>query len=56
MDKLSPKIKIGCSKCKGLDLEISQFTNFNFSEGRSAKVTSIIKTSSQKSSKVVSLF
>ena len=45
--RLSPKIKIGCSKCnkiKDEDLEISA-GGFKLSTPKSTKVTSIIKSS-----------
>lgn len=55
--KLSPKIKIGCSKCNGIQLEDLDLSSigFNVSASPSKKITSIV-SKSKKSSKVISLF
>lgn len=55
-NKLSPNVKLGCSKCGGLSLDTSG-SGFKFSEVKTAKVETIIATSKHKKpSKVVSLF
>ena len=55
-NKLSPNVKLGCSKCRGLSLDTSG-SGFKFSEAKTTKVETIIATSKRnKSSKVVSLF
>lgn len=57
-NKLSPNVKLGCSKCGGLSLDTSG-SGFKFSEVKTTKtkVETIIATSKHKKpSKVVSLF
>ena len=55
-NKLSPNVKLGCSKCGGLSLDTSG-SGFKFSEAKTTKVETIVATSKRnKSSKVVSLF
>ena len=55
-NKLSPNVKLGCSKCGGLSLDTSG-SGFKFSEAKTTKVETIIATSKRKkASKVVSLF
>ena len=55
-NKLSPNVKLGCSKCGGLSLDTSG-SSFKFSETKTTKVETIIATSKhKKTSKVVSLF
>ena len=55
-NKLSPNVKLGCSKCGGLSLDTSD-SGFKFSETKTTKVETIVATSKRnKSSKVVSLF
>ena len=55
-NKLSPNVKLGCSKCGGLSLDTSG-SGFKFSEAKTTKVETIIATSKRKKpSKVVSLF
>ena len=55
-NKLSPNVKLGCSKCGGLSLDTSG-SGFKFSEAKTTKVETIIATSKRKkTSKVVSLF
>jgi hypothetical protein len=55
MNKLSPKIKLGCPKC-GNSLELDT-TSFNFNFKFENKITTIThKKNSKKSSKVISLF
>ena len=55
-NKLSPNIKLGCSKCGGLSLDTSG-SGFKFSEAKTTKVETIVATSKRKkTSKVVSLF
>ena len=55
-NKLSPNVKLGCSKCGGLSLDTSG-SGFKFSEAKTTKVETIVATSKHnKSSKVVSLF
>lgn len=53
--KLSPKIKVGCTKCNGIQLEDLDFSSVNFKVSPSKKVTSIV-AKPKKSSKVISLF
>ena len=53
--KLSPKIKVGCSKCNGIQLEDLDFSSVNFKVSPSNKVSSIV-SKPKKSSKVISLF
>lgn len=53
--KLSPKVKLGCSKCNGIQLEDLDFSTSNFKFSPSKKVTSIV-SKPKKSSKVISLF
>ena len=53
--KLSPKIKVGCSKCNGIQLEDLDFSSINFKVSPSNKVTSIV-SKPKTSSKVISLF
>ena len=53
--KLSPKVKLGCSKCNGIQLEDLNFSTSNFKFSPSKKVTSIV-SKPKKSSKVISLF
>ena len=55
-NKLSPNVKLGCSKCGGLSLDTSG-SGFKFSEAKTTKVETIVATSKRKkTSKVVSLF
>lgn len=55
-NKLSPNVKLGCSKCGGLSLDTSG-SGFKFSEAKTTKVETIITSSKRKkTSKVVSLF
>ena len=55
-NKLSPNVKLGCSKCGGLSLDTSG-SGFKFSEAKTTKVETIMATSKRKkTSKVVSLF
>ena len=56
MKKLSPKIKLGCSKC-GNSLELDTI-DFNFNFKFENKVTTITgrNNNNKKSSKVISLF
>ena len=54
-NKLSPKVKLGCSKCIGIQLEDLDFSTSNFKFSPSNKVTSIV-SKPKKSSKVISLF
>ena len=55
-NKLSPNVKLGCSKCGGLSLDTSG-SSFKFSEAKTTKVETIVATSKHnKSFKVVSLF
>ena len=55
-NKLSPNVKLGCSKCRGLSLDTSG-SGFKFSEAKTTKVETIVATSKhKKTSKVVSLF
>lgn len=55
-NKLSPKIKLGCSKCGNkIEMDDLNFYTGNFELSKSSKVTSLNKTSN-KSSKVKSLF
>ena len=54
-NKLSPKIKLGCSKCNGISDEDLNLGTGNFRLSKENKVTSIV-SKSKKSSKVVSLF
>ena len=55
-NKLSPNVKLGCSKCGGLSLDTSG-SSFKFSETKTTKVETIRATSKhKKTSKVVSLF
>lgn len=55
-NKLSPNVKLGCSKCGGLSLDTSG-SGFKFSEAKTTKVETIVATSKcKKTSKVVSLF
>ena len=53
--KLSPKSKVGCSKCNSIQLEDLDFSSVNFKVSPSNKVTSIV-SKPKKSSKVISLF
>lgn len=54
-NKLSPKVKLGCPKCGGIQLEDLDFSTSNFKFSPSKKVTSIV-SKPKKSSKVISLF
>lgn len=54
-NKLSPKVKIGCSKCNGISDEDLNIGTGNFKLSKENKVTSIV-SKTKKSSKVVSLF
>ena len=55
-NKLSPNVKLGCSKCGGLSLDTSG-SGFKFSEAKTTKVETIMAISKRKKpSKVVSLF
>ena len=55
-NKLSPNVKLGCSKCGGLSLDTSG-SGFKFSEAKTTKAEIIVATSKRKkTSKVVSLF
>lgn len=55
-NKLSPNVKLGCSKCGGLSLDTSGI-GFKISEPKTTKVETIVATSKRKKpSKVVSLF
>ena len=55
-NKLSPNVKLGCSKCGGLSLDTSG-SGFKISEPKTTKVETIVATSKRKKpSKVVSLF
>ena len=55
-NKLSPNVKLGCSKCGGLSLDTSG-SGFKFSEVKTTKIETIVATSKhKKTSKVVSLF
>ena len=53
--KLSPKIKVGCSKCNGIQREDLDVSFVNVKVSPSNKVTSIV-SKPKKSSKVISLF
>ncbi len=57
MNKLSPKIKLGCPKCgKSLELDINNF-NFNLQPTKTNKITTVFGSNvNKKSSKVISLF
>jgi len=54
--KLSPKVKLGCSKCGNkIELEDLNFYTGDFNFSKQSKVTSIV-SKPKKSSKVISLF
>lgn len=56
INKLSPKIMLGCSACGSkIELNDLNFNDGNFNLSKDSKVTSIIPKI-KKSSKVISLF